>query len=392
MRDDNPEDAFNDAAGLIDETIIGPYLFRGKIRVLGFAADSGKLEHFLKAYLNDQLEGSDFTFTLANEKAPLVYMLINDFKELTGVRKKGIYRNRSCQFHIPVYCTDTKAPSEEQPTRGTLQVFSYGSNMQNVLTSTEVRGPFMSHAGMNMKAWIEDLDGEAPEQTLFTVSPQVLGPDKEVVNQCLISLEKTEDEGDPGVSRVPATNTQVLQDIGTIFAFKQFQHAKWPEKACYQSLVKITHKVVETPDEAAETPDGSAKPSKEPVEKTDVQECLRWKNLEDSEKLKMLRARISRYEYHPIVDGLGLETESSDHEKITIAEATGSTPEETKKVAFDIVKPVSYLVIDSCVEKKPSISFYEPPGETLCYRWFKTKDDSGWKPGPASGEKSKNGK
>jgi hypothetical protein len=367
MSDSNPHDAFNDSAGIIDETIVGPYLYKGRVRILGFAAKPTALGKFLDGYLQKQLKGSGFNFTLANDTAPVVYMLINDFDETIGDKRKGIYRHRSCQFHIPVICTGLDGLSE----KGSLQVFSFGSNMQTVLTSTEVRGPYMSHSGMHMKSWIEHLESNAPAQTLFTVSPQVLGPEEEVMNQCVLSLEKLEEPIDGSRDKIDIDIDGELEHITTMFAFKQFRHEKWRNKACYQSLVKITHQLVETPSDPTKCWDALVHTSNVPV-------TTRWLRGDGNDKLELLRARIRSYPYHPIVDALGLIRESLDSEEITTADPSVSKAKKTIRV--DTIKPLLYLVIDSDKERNSPISFLEPLGETLCYRSTMKEGQSGWQP------------
>jgi hypothetical protein len=368
MDDDNIQDAFDDAAGLIDETIIGPYTFTGKFQVLGFSARPGRLRDFLKSYLVRKLEKSSVHFTLADENNPVVYMLISDFPDVQGSIEKGYYRNRSCQFHIPVICTHLDSEGKaikSTEKRGSLQVFSYGSSMQNVLTSTEVRGPFMCHAKMNWnKTWIEDLEVDARPLNLFELFPQVVDSTHEVMNKRLLSLDKTDEASDLDESATNAggeeQTCQILKDISTVFALKQFQNGKWPGKICYQSVVQIGY----------ELEDNKVKP---PV-------TTSWLDNAGNKKLSTMRLRIWEYDYHPIVSALGLEVESP-----------GSKEEKNGSVRkFDTVKPLLYLVVDSAAAKDTRKShkfFKENLGKTLCYRTTNRGNTSGWKPAKKSGEK-----
>ncbi|MBT5819247.1 MAG: hypothetical protein HOI25_13025 [Proteobacteria bacterium] len=349
----NTKGVINGSTGIMDGTVIGPYEYAGSLKAFGFKADPEILTHFLKAYLQDQVDGCGYKFSLQRPEAPIVYMLITDALMQGGSAKDGetlgIYRNRSCQFHIPVRLEDEFG----HPERGSLQVFSYGSSMQNALTSTEVRGPYMSHCRMLVRAEAEDLDRDASPQTLFELSPQVITPDLSLQNACLLSLEKA----------VPPENVTPAESAGhsawrafepeTVFSLKQFQHEKWPGSACYQALIKTEYAI--------------GKPLAAAAHEEKVEALLKADWHEGDPKLASLCLKIYRYEFHPIVSALGLEVGQSS-----------VCLEENGKVACDTLHPVSYLSLGSTMDKS-RMPVTEKLGTTLCYRWRVTEDESqGW--------------
>lgn len=231
-------EAYSNSTGIVDDTLHNPYDYFGKVRVLGLAADAQVLGAFIQSYLNKRLEGSQFRFELA-ESNPTVYMVISDFFPITGAHNRGNFRNRGCQFHIPVTCIDAK---ENAKVTGSIQVFSYASNMWNALTSTELRGPTTLHSLMSFRTFIEDLCDDASPQTSFSMSPQVIGDGGEVTNTVIVSVQKRKDALEKTCDSAP-WNPAYLRKV---FAVKQFQHEEYQTKACYEAVVQIgfvDHKV-----------------------------------------------------------------------------------------------------------------------------------------------------
>ena len=176
------EPIYNESAGLGDETISGPYRFRnGTLHVFGLELKPGKRDAFLKSYLNDKLDGSGIHFEPVD--TDLCYLVITEFHDVQDARETGRFTNLSAHFHVPVCCCITPEPGTrangfEEPTRimGSVQVFSYGSNMVNVVTSNEVRGPAMQHMVLDApyRVCLEDLNLEARRQPVYQLSALVV--------------------------------------------------------------------------------------------------------------------------------------------------------------------------------------------------------------------------
>ncbi len=139
------------------------------------------------------------------EENPIVFLVFTHFDSLQGVRKRGVFRNNSVHFHIPVICTipedicETKVidgkPIEDngvkyREVKGSIQVFSFGAFMLNVITSNEVRGPAMHQAKIVSNGiWIEDLHPSARSRPLVDVKfelPSEAGG--EMVKESVITL------------------------------------------------------------------------------------------------------------------------------------------------------------------------------------------------------------
>ena len=182
---------YNEQSGLGFETIQGPYKFKGEIGAFGLKAEKKKLKCFLKNYLNCTLEGSGIEFELGGSLDDLtsqVLLVFTSFDSLEGVHERGKFRNSSVHFHIPVigHIPENKLKDVEgeeahdscgrRLINGSVQVFSFGSYMLNVITSNEVRGPAMYRAQMYAQGvWMEHLHSGAPARELVDVRMNLPG-------------------------------------------------------------------------------------------------------------------------------------------------------------------------------------------------------------------------
>ncbi|MDB2352584.1 hypothetical protein N9V92_05290 [Luminiphilus sp.] len=367
---------------IADETLRNPYQYFGTVRALGLSARAGTLKEFLDGYLNERISGSGFKFDLAEPAQPTVIMVISDFYRITGYPDRGNFRNRSLQFHVPV--TRYECNSDRNGEQGTLQVFSYASNMWNALTSTELRGPLTRHALMRFRTSIEDLHAKSSPSTCFSMAPQVIGDDGEVVSTAIVSVQKREVAFNP-VKAAPSSWD--LEDLNNVFAIKQFQHQKYPTKVCYESLVQIGY------------------------DNSEMESRINWRSDEVSEgRLSKMCVRIRQDAAHPIVETLGLKTCDSQRyqrpeNRLRAIAQSGNALASTDpyEVEDHLLAPTFYQVMAAGSPVKSDVheatqqlqtdlsllpgapeqdleggSIKEAGSRTLCYRYRNDLPDNGW--------------
>lgn len=364
-----------------DETLHNPYQYFGTVRALGLSAEADTLKNFLDTYLNQRLSGSGIQFDLTDGLEPTVIMVISDFYRITGEPNRGNFRNRSLQFHVPV--TRYECSSDRNGEQGTLQVFSYASNMWNALTSTELRGPLTRHSTMRVRTWMEDLHADASPHTCYSMSPQVIGADGEVGSTVIVSVQKRNEALTPPDTKT--THWDIKKNLNKVFAIKQFQHQQYPRKTCYESLVEIG------------------------FDNGGLQPKIDWRNDgSDEGRLAKTCVRIRRDEAHPIVEKLGLKCCAPDEYespegKLRTLEKLGhlSGPSDDAQVCDYLLAPIFYQVMEAGAPVKkdaheavqqlatdhPVLNANSENGQnpiiedgavTLCYRYRTDLANKGW--------------
>ncbi|MBT7340616.1 MAG: hypothetical protein HN853_05920 [Halieaceae bacterium] len=374
--------AYPERSNVADETLRNPYQYFGTVRALGLSADAAILKAFLDSYLNSRLLGSGFKFDLSDPTNPTVIMVVSDFYRITGYPDRGNFRNRSLQFHVPV--TRYECNSDRNGEQGTLQVFSYASNMWNALTSTELRGPLTRHALMRCRTWIEDLHAEASPSTCFSMAPQVIGDDGGVVSTSIVSVQKRA-SGFKAVEESPSSWDLIKLD--NVFAVKQFQHQKYPGKVCYESLVQIGY------------------------DNTGMASRINWRSEGDSEgRLSKMCVRIRQDAAHPIVEALGLKTcdlhsYGRPEKRLRAIAQSGAAADlsDSDEVKDHLLMPTFYQVMEAGSPAKVDAHeatqqlrtdlaltseapdsdleggcIKEAGSETLCYRYRSDRPSYGW--------------
>lgn len=381
---------------IVDDAVHGPYGYYGTERAFGLAADANTLKSFLKTYLNERLRKSGIQFDLDETYGSMVFMVVSEFPQITERSERGNFRNRSVQFHVPVIC-GPESEGDREVQKGTVQVFSYASNMWNALTSTEYRGPLTRHAKIWMDTWIEDLQLQADPCTCFSAAPQIIGDDGEVLNTKVLSVQHRKDPLKPLPESLKhektgsASTCWSLKNLDRVFAIKQFQHQTFPKKICYESLVEIN------------------------FDNTGLEEKLWWRAGETSpdgihgtdDYLARTCVRIRRDDAHPIVEKLGLkpnDTEVYDapEEKLEAIERS-QNPEDNDvaEVCDDLFAPLFYQVMTAAAPEVTDTNpdaqqlttdlplqgvlkhlggapIVEHNAKTLCYRYRTDTVNNGW--------------
>ena len=388
---------------IVDDAVHGPYKYFGTVRALGLSADADILQSFLNSYLNNRLCGSGINVDLDDTYGAMVFMVVSEFPHITGHPYRGNFRNRSVQFHVPVILKEVSCGSGDQKGRefqefhkGTVQVFSYASNMWNALTSTEYRGPLTRHAKFRMDTWIEDLQLNADPCTCFSAAPQIIGDEGEVLNTKVLSVQHRKEPLKPLPESIKhektgsASSPWSLKNLDRVFAIKQFQHQTFPEKVCYESLVEIN------------------------FDNTGLAQKLLWRVGEKSpddgrdrdDYLAKTCVRIRRDEAHPIVEALGLkpndtEVYNAPEQNLAAIERSQNLKDnEGVGVCDDLFAPLFYQVMTAAAPEVtdtnpdaqqlttdlplqgdlnlPGTPIIEDNAKTLCYRYRTDIENNGW--------------
>ena len=317
---------YDQAAGLGDETVHGPYKSEGTLRNFGLKVNEQKTKLFVQRYLLDKAKGSGVEFAFEGDE---IVMQVTYFKKRRGQNGTLVWRNVS--FCIPMECTfrGTK-------TQGFLPVFSFSSNMFSVVTLSEINGTYTEAVQMwsPNDLWTENLTRETPKKNVFTLDTNVIPKGaKEYEHRRLIAVRNTKKVANPqSKSTLHQNFIDELEGRKPfwVYSLKQFPKAQFASRACYQGLVRVHH----TPDKQVEA---------------------------TTQHQHNARIRIYDYESHPICQNLGLVVKKTSLDKV-------------QDTTFSVLEPTFYTVTTG--------KFDEALGETMAYRVDNLGEASGWKEPP----------
>jgi hypothetical protein len=319
-----PGAIYDQASGLGDETIHGPYHSVGKVRMFGLEVDPTAVKQFLDRYLVRKIDpglGLEFEFN-GNE----VCLQVIYFRNRQGAHASFVWR--SVGFLIPV---EFRSHGTE-PTLGFVPVFSFASNMYSVISASEINGCYTSAANMwsPNDLWTEHIRRKTPEKRVFTLDTMVVPEvrqDAEQVNGRLLEVCHTNERTlEPAPSSFLKKHPEWSDGPQTtvLYTLKQFPAARFPLRSCYQSVVKIE----QIPTEAST----------------------------DHPRSKHTLIRLYDYPSHPIYKQLRFAGESGQKDD-------GTT--------YHDMAPTFYTVTEG--------KFHEPLGTTLAYRTSLAGAHNGWR-------------
>ena len=229
---------YDQATGLGDETVQGPYDSEGKIRTFGLQVDAGSIRQFLRWYLQDPTQGSGVSFEFTGDE---ICLQITYFPTRTGSNATFVWRN--VVFLIPVSCSYGGA--EEF---AFVPVFSFSSNMFGVVSLCEINGCYTRAAQMwsPNDIWTEDLKSRAEKRDVFRLHTRVmpkLVEGGEMVMELLLAVSNAEKRALP-LSRLQSRWRGALEKTGAnvFYTLKQFPKENDASRSCYQGIVRTEHR------------------------------------------------------------------------------------------------------------------------------------------------------
>jgi len=295
---------FNSTVTTVIDDIAGPFEFADTtVRVLPLLAHKSKLEAFLQEYINGPLEDPMYReikqggqrerlrFSVwarpgseAGDDLAYVYLAVSSFGSVTSMTNNvGDWAKYQMSFMIPVQLERIDEQGEWQVAGvGLVPAVSFVDNCIAAIARQEVQGFAASVANFRMPAsvWMSDQAelNNNPHQTLLQVDTEVwpaIGQGQKAT--VLPIVEICQGDPDAGLGSAPdaawkwaeqlrsellakksikqnapwplkAGRALALELLGnempfTAYSLKQFRDATDPERACYQSLVKIPRQI-----------------------------------------------------------------------------------------------------------------------------------------------------
>ncbi len=281
---------YNTTLGTAAKPVAGPFRFAGTtIRVLPLLAWRETLQKFLDEYLNAPLTPTGDRFEVwapADSEHAHVYMTATSFGAVTSATNNiGDWANSGLSFFIPV--RRYKAGQTGPVGVGLVPAFTYVDNVTAALARSEVQGiPTVVASFIEAESsWMSE-DGPSPtaRQTLLRVDAEVLpvigegektqkrtiveivgGPSVDqsgmgwrnvdvrfsgILREELLRKKDTAARRPDEMKRARALALELLANRSPIalYTMKQFRDNADPDNACYQSIVRAQHKLVEVLD------------------------------------------------------------------------------------------------------------------------------------------------
>jgi hypothetical protein len=305
---------YNTTLGSALQTVTGPFEFTDStMRVLPLLADRATLQDFLDQYLNTPLsskEDPDVRFELWSSKETsraYVYLIITSFGDISSATDNiGNWATEDAAFFIPVKWYE----GDELRGIGLVPVFTYVGDTTSAISDTEVLGwPTTKGTFFHPQTtWMQDPQDGARSSVLRVEAEIIpsLAEGQEAVQRAVLEVVKGtlelakdadrladqwSDALREEIQRKNRTHYENPADLMSaralslelvakgrpinIFTMKQFRDVFEPERACYQSIVRIPRTIQHVHDMRA---------FKEP-----------------------LSVRVQEYPSQPIVSLLGLE-------------------------------------------------------------------------------------
>ncbi len=305
---------YNTTLGSSLQTVTGPFEFTNStMRVLPLLANRATLQEFLDRYLNVPLsskEDPDVRFELWSSKETsraYVYLIITSFGDISSATDNiGNWVTEDAAFFVPVKWYE----GEELRGIGMVPVFTYVGDTTSAISDTEVLGwPTTKGTFYHPETTWMINPAEGARSSVLSVAAEIipsLAEGQEAVQRAVLEVVKgaIEPQTDPDrmadqwsdalreeierknrthyenpacVMNARALSLELLAKGRpiNIFTMKQFRDVFEPERACYQSIVRIPRTIHHVHDMRA---------FKEP-----------------------LSVRVQEYPSQPIVSLLGLE-------------------------------------------------------------------------------------
>lgn len=281
---------YNTTLGTAAKPVAGPFRFAGTtIRVLPLLAWRATLQTFLDEYLNAPLSATGERFEVwapREEEHAHVYMTATSYGAVTSATNNiGDWADSGLSFMIPV--RRYKKGHEGPVGVGLVPAFSYVDNVTSALARAEVQGiPTVFASFVEAESsWMSE-DGPSPtvRQTLLRVDAEVLpvigegektekrtiveivgGPPVDasgmawrnadvrfsgILRQELQRKKETAADHHEDMEGGRALALELLANRApfALYTMKQFRDNADPDNACYQSIVRVAHKMIEVLD------------------------------------------------------------------------------------------------------------------------------------------------
>lgn len=275
---------FNTTLPDTNQTIAGPFEYLDStVRVLPLLADPEVLSQFLDEYLNEPLSTTDPQLSFEvwtkdygddhrGDKWAYVYLVVTRYGSISsGTDNIGDWAGEDACFHIPVRWYE----GGELRGVGLVPVFTYVSTTASTISDTEILGWPTAKSVFKRPptAWLDDPAPDAPE-SLLSVSTEVLpsiAEGQQLVERQVVEVRQGRGPADqepwrlgadwvgPLRAEVQAKNRCKQSHSGerfersmsmalellrgkhpiNVFTLKQFRDVCHPDRACYQSLVRV---------------------------------------------------------------------------------------------------------------------------------------------------------
>lgn len=304
---------YNGTLGASSQTVAGPFEFTDStVHVLPLLADKKALRKFLYEYLNRALQSSGQSFELwcsddDNLPNAYVYLIATNYGSISsGTDNIGNWATEDVTFFVPVKWKERGALRGV----GLVPVFTYVGDTTSAISGTEVLGWPTTQGFFERPTtvWLSD-PSPAAHQSLLSVTAEVmpaLGIGQQAVRRPILEIHSGEMDGCENerlmaeqwatmlsheLERKKTTKKERSEEFSNaralaleilarevpynVFTMKQFRDVFEPDKACYQSIVRIPRTI---------------------------------RQVKDLREMPMpIHVRIKQYPSQPIVDLLGLK-------------------------------------------------------------------------------------
>jgi len=244
---------FNTAIGAASPVVTGPFEFTSStIRLLSVYAKKDCLQAYLDEWLNGPLEsvkGTKERFdvwydpsdsTGENEHC-IIYVAVVDWGDVTSKTNSiGDWAGTTLTFYIPV----KHVRGGQVVGLGLFPAYSFAGSTIQTCTLTELYGVPTTQGSFTTGGDAGNLErlGEISVLRLDMESLPALHEGQMVETKTLLDFVDT---GEPSPSGLPAQKGEVgmLGNGVTVYTMKQFRDVARSDKACYQALVTIRHKL-----------------------------------------------------------------------------------------------------------------------------------------------------
>lgn len=241
---------FNTAIGAASPVVTGPFEFTSStIRLLSVYAHVERLQAFLDEWLNHPLEslkGAEERFEVWRDPRSTgedctIYVAVVDWGDVTSKTNSiGDWAETTLTFYIPVRHTRGK----EVVGLGLFPAYSFAGSTIQTCTLTELYGVPTAQGSFSSGGDAANLErlGEISVLRLDIESLPALHEGQMVETKTLLDFVDT---GEPSrTSLTPHDGEAGMLGNGiTVYTMKQFRDVARADKACYQALVTIRHKV-----------------------------------------------------------------------------------------------------------------------------------------------------